>query len=193
VSEDFMAWRSAAVLEVEHTKGNTVSASRIACILLGLFAFGAAGLLPAEAASKSRKKPVGVPFLVLDEGQFSWIDYPLQQAVRDQEAWEALWSMHADSPTCGFTTPPPAVDFDHEIVVAVFLGPRSNTAYSVRIEAVSPAADGGYFVEYVEEEVRAKRIVFSEIMTTPFVIAVVPRTDGEVTFAGTKVIVKRRK
>ena len=70
---------------------------------------------------------------------------------------------------------------------------RPNTAFSVHIDRVTPAADCGYLVEYVEEEVRTKGIVFEDIITTPFVFAVVPRTHGDVTFTGTKVIVKRRK
>jgi hypothetical protein len=161
--------------------------------MLGLIALGVGGLLPADAAPKGRKKPVEVPFTVLLDGQSSFVDFPLQQAVRDQDAWETLWSMHADSPTCGFTSPPLAVDFDQEMVVAVFLGMRPNTAFSVHIDRVTPTADGGYVVNYVEEQIVAKNVVFDDIMTTPFVLAVLPRTDGEVTFAGTKVIVKRRK
>jgi len=170
-----------------------MAAKRVIHALLALLALGTVGLWPADAAPKGRKKPVGVPFTVLAEDQFSWIDFALETTVRDQDAWEVLWSMHADSPTCGFTTPPPTVDFELDMVVAVFIGMRSNTAYSVRLDKVTPTADGGYLVEYVEEEVRAKGIVFNDIVTTPFVIAVLPRTEGKVTFQGTKVIVKRRK
>ncbi|MHC4957694.1 MAG: hypothetical protein ACYTGN_04905 [Planctomycetota bacterium] len=170
-----------------------MSANRVACALLGLLVFGIGGLPRTDAAPKGRTKPVEVPFIVLLDGQSSWIDFPLQQAVRDQDAWESLWSSHADSPTCGFTSPPPLVDFGNDMVVAVFLGMRGNTAYSVRIDRVTPTAGGGYLVEYVEEEVQAKNLVFSDILTAPFVFALVPRTDGEVAFLGTKVIVKRRK
>jgi hypothetical protein len=119
-------------------KGDTVSANRVTCTMLGLIALGVGGLLPADAAPKGRKKPVEVPFTVLLDGQSSFVDFPLQQAVRDQDAWETLWSMHADSPTCGFTSPPLAVDFDQEMVVAVFLGMRPNTAFSVHIDRVTP-------------------------------------------------------
>lgn len=170
-----------------------MAANRVICAVLGLLALGTVALLPAGAAPKESKRSAGMPFTVLREGQFSQVDFPLEAAVRDQDAWEALWSMHADSPTCGFTTPPPDVDFDNDMVVAVFLGMRPNTAYSVRLDKVTRTEDGGYLVEYVEEEIRAKGVVFDDIVTTPFVIGVLPRTEGEITFQGTKVIVKRRK
>jgi hypothetical protein len=165
-------------------------ANRLRYALLVLLAIGIGGL---AAAPKGRKKPVEVPFTVLLDGHYSWIDYPLEQVVRDQDAWESLWSLHADSPTCGFTSPPPAVDFDHEIVVAVFMGMCANERFSVRIDRVIATAEGGYLVEYVEEEIQAKGMMFNDMMATPFVFAVVPRTDGAVTFSGTEVIVKRRK
>jgi hypothetical protein len=143
--------------------------------------------LPADAApAGKKKKPVGVPFTVIADGQFSNIDSPLEVAVRTQDAWEALWALHAGGN-------PPPVQFDHEMVVAVFLGMRATPAYSAYIDQVSPVADGGYLVEYVEQEIRRKNRVFQDIITTPFVIAVLPLTDGEVTFEGTKIIVKRAK
>ncbi|MHC4940107.1 MAG: hypothetical protein ACYTHK_14150 [Planctomycetota bacterium] len=164
-----------------------MSDKRIACALLVLLVLGAA-----HAAPKRPKKPVEVPFTVLADGQFSCIDFPLEAVVRDQEAWESLWLLHSTS-TCGFSTPPPAVNFDEQIVVAAFLGMRANTRFSVHIDTVNPTADGGYHVTYVEEEVRNRKLAFDEIMTTPFVFAVLPRTEGAVTFTCTKVFVKRSR
>ncbi|MHC4451248.1 MAG: hypothetical protein ACYS0E_14105 [Planctomycetota bacterium] len=169
-----------------------MSDKRTAFAVLCMLVLGAGGLLPADAAPNRPKNPVEVPFTVLAEGQFSCIDYPLEQAVRDQEAWESLWFLHSTS-TCGFSTPPPAVNFDEQIVVAALLGMRANTRFSVHIDTVTLASDGGYDVTYVEEEVRKKNRVFDDIMTTPFVFAVLPRTDGSVTFTYTKVFVKRSR
>jgi hypothetical protein len=155
-----------------------------------LLVLGIAMVLPAFAGSqgagpKGPKKP-GVATVVLADGQYSDIASPLEIAVRDQDTWEALWAAHAEG------TPPP-VQFDSELVVAVFIGQRPTTAFSVRIERVVPLSDGGYLVQYVEEEVRNKRVAFADVITTSFVIVTVPLTDGQVAFEGTKVIVKKVK
>ncbi|MHC4956540.1 MAG: hypothetical protein ACYTGZ_22090 [Planctomycetota bacterium] len=173
-----------------------MSANRITRALLGLLVLGSGVLLAAHATPAAdavlgteslarKKKPVTVPFTVIAEGQYSNIDAPLQAAVRDQDAWDALWAMHAGGN-------PPAVDFGQDMVVAVFLGMRATPRFSVYIDTVTPLEGGSYLVSYVEQEIRSKR-VFSDIMTTPYAMAVVPRTDAAVWFEGTKVIVKRDK
>ena len=161
--------------------------NRLTCTLLCMLVLGTA-----YAAPKRPKKPVEVPFTVLAEGQYSCIDFALEQAVRDQEAWEALWFLHSTS-TCGFSTPPPAVNFDEQMVVAVFLGMAANARFSVHIDKVTLASDGGYEVTYVEEEVRNKNRVWDDMIVTPFAFAVLPRTDGPVTFVYTKAFVKRNR
>ncbi|MHC4931185.1 MAG: hypothetical protein ACYTGV_03230 [Planctomycetota bacterium] len=165
-----------------------MSTNRITRALLVLLALGAGVLLPAHAGvrGKGPKKRAGVPFTVIASGQDSNINsLLLETAVLDQDHWELLWAQHA-----GGT--PPAVQFDRDMVVAVFLGMRG-PQYSVYIDRVSPLAAGGYVVEYVEQEIRHKNRVFDDIITTPFVIAVLPRTDGPIGFSGTKIIVKRAK
>ena len=161
---------------------------RVARGLLLMGAIAIAGILPMETAPAGSRgkgpKPRGVPFTVLAQDQFSAIDFPLEAVVRDQDAWDALWALHAGGE-------PPAVQFDREMVVAVFIGMRANTAYRVRLDRILPVDTGGLLVEYVEEEIRKKGRVFSDIVTTPFVIAVLPTTSDPVSFAGTKEIVKR--
>lgn len=144
-----------------------------------------------------------VPFTVLDIGQFSGVDTAQNVDIQDDVAWNALWAQHAGG------TPPP-IDFSKSVVVAVFLGPRASTAFSVRIDWIGKihatalvGPDGpelfDIHVEYVEEEKQGKHCVFSDIITTPFVIAVVdrpvlydlwpPELVVGPTFSGTKVIV----
>lgn len=163
-----------------------MSAHRLIPAALGLLFLSSTVLVAVGAPDKRGKKPESVPFTVLASGHFSNIQAPLEAAVRDPLAWEALWAIHAGGI-------PPVVDFDQEIVVAVFLGMRATPRFSVSIDTVLPAEDGGYLVRFLEQEIQHKKRVFSDIMATPFVIAVVPRTEGPVTFEGTKVIVKRIK
>ncbi|MHC4953295.1 MAG: hypothetical protein ACYTGZ_05345 [Planctomycetota bacterium] len=165
-----------------------MSANRTTSALLVLLALGVGVLLPAHAGvrGKGPKKKAGVPFTVIASGQDSNISSLLETAVLDQDSWEQLWALHA-----GGT--PPAVQFDRDMVIAVFLGMRATPAFSVHIDRVSPLAAGGYVVQYVEQEIRHKNRVFNDIITTPYVFAVLPRTDGPIGFSGTKVIVKRAK
>ena len=140
------------------------------------------------------KPPPEVPYELLDNGQYSNIATELLAVVRDQDAWNALWSEHA-------VGAPPAVDFANELVVGIFLGDRGTTAYTVRIDRIveiEPATprtdengdvitDPDYFVAFVEE---IREGIASDLMTRPFVIAVMPTTDGEILFGWDVVTLK---
>jgi hypothetical protein len=150
-----------------------------------------------RGGGKPQPEPDGVPFAVIDIGQFSGVGTAQNVTVTSEADWNVLWAQHAGGV-------PPAVDFSQNIVVSVFLGPRASTAYSVRIDRIGKAhltCSGcgdlfTYHVEYVEEELQGKHCAFSDIITTPYVIAEVARPElldivpelAMPTYAGTKVI-----
>ncbi|MBQ5948439.1 hypothetical protein [Massilia sp. ST3] len=71
----------------------------------------------------------------LDHGNASLVASPRKVVVRDEAAFRALWAEHA-----GPEAKAPAVDFASQMVIGVFLGPRS-TCYGTSIEQVSRSAD----------------------------------------------------
>jgi hypothetical protein len=81
--------------------------------LMGLMALAAGPAPGAESNS--------VSFTVVAQGKTSAIREPSQVVIRDQAAWAALWRRHTGSTDAA----PPAVDFDREMVIAIFAGEGS--------------------------------------------------------------------
>lgn len=65
-----------------------------------------------------------VPFVTIAEGKISGVRVPERLVIRDDAAWRALWHRHA-GPNAG---PGPVVDFDRDMVIAVFAGEASDSA-----------------------------------------------------------------
>ncbi|MPZ18348.1 MAG: VWA domain-containing protein [Luteitalea sp.] len=99
---------------------------------------------------------------------------PEQIVIRSQAEWEKLWE---SLPT---GKPLPKVDFEQEMLVAVFLGRRSTGGYSVRVDSVRREGDG-IIVAY-REVAPASDAIRTQQLTTPFAVARVVKTDGAVRF-----------
>ena len=102
---------------------NVVESVIGALIMLGLVAC-------ATASSED-----SLPIRSLAKGGFSGIQEPKQEVITDKKAWEQFWSHHNRLRP---TTPPPAVDFTKEMVIAVTLGTKRTGGYSVEIVRVTP-------------------------------------------------------
>jgi hypothetical protein len=111
---------------------------------------------------------------MLDRGTHSNIGDARQVVVRDAAAWSALWKQHAGD------RPMPAVDFAKEAVAAVFVGTRSTGGFSVEIVGAEQKA-GAFVVQYRETKPAAGAIT-TQVITSPFVLAAVPKADGDVKF-----------
>ena len=114
------------------------------------------------------------PPRTLSKGPASRVDTPRQVTVRTAAEWTALWAAHAPGGQ------PPAVDFPREMVVGVFLGTRPTGGYSVEVlRAV--AVGNGLRVEYVETP-PARDAMTAQVLTAPYHLVAIPRSDGEVQF-----------
>lgn len=78
-----------------------------------------------------------VRFRVLETGTSSGIEAEgyAGRIVRDQAAWEAFWAEHKSRTSEPGT--PPAVNFSHETVAAVFLGQRPSSGYAIEVANVT--------------------------------------------------------
>lgn len=105
---------------------------------------------------------------------------PASLLVRDRGEWEALWSTHSRLQL----PPPPApfVDFDREMVVAVFRGQCPTAGFGVEIVAATamPATDEAPATVRVEAEATDPEpgAVTAQVITAPFHCVSVPRADG---------------
>lgn len=114
-----------------------------------------------------------VAFVTVARGPWSGVREPLDAVVRTPDAWVALWTRHA-----GASAAPPAVDFTTEMIIAIFAGTRATTGFDVEITRVT-ATDGGLRVSYRERRPAAGTLV-NPVLTAPFHIIRLPRTDGPV-------------
>ncbi|SRR5579875_2237132 len=131
---------------------------RIALALMLLLSAAAAFefLTPADVSSATRKtqpaerkkpSPEDVPFWTVDRGTRSGITRRDTFVIKDDAQWLALWQQHTQD-----TFPAPAaphIDFNNEMVIAVFAGERNTTAYAVQIDRIR-RSDGKLVVSVVE-------------------------------------------
>jgi hypothetical protein len=110
----------------------------------------------------------------LAKEQMSRADEPFQVVARTPAEWTALWRKHAGD------TPAPKVDFAKRSVVAVFLGTRSSSGYSVEITRTREA--GGILTIEWQERRPDPGQISAQILTSPVHIAAIPRHAGEIRF-----------
>ncbi len=114
------------------------------------------------------------PLRTIDRGTMSQIDDARFVTIRSQPEWSALWRTHAPA------KPLPPVDWSSEMVVGVFLGTRPTAGFSV--DMVGYRVEGNRVVAGYKEIPPARDTITAQMLTSPFVLAVIPRRDGDVTF-----------
>jgi hypothetical protein len=129
-------------------------------------ALAAAAVLVAAAA--------GGPVTVIDRGIQSRMDQAKQVVVHTEDEWEQLWREHAGA------RPRPPVDFSQEMVLAVFLGTRPTAGWGVEIASV--AREGQTTVARYRETRPAPGTMAAQVVTSPYAIVAVPKTEGPVRF-----------
>ena|SRR5712672_1594661 len=108
-----------------------------------------------------------VPMRAIDKGATSNMDGARQASARTVEEWSKLWTQHAGERAR------PAVDFNREIVVAVFTGTRPSAGFAVEIVGVKE--DGAALVVSYKETRPAPDSVAAQVLTSPFHIVAVPK------------------
>jgi hypothetical protein len=63
-----------------------------------------------------------LPFEDLTEAEYFTVPHPATVAIKDDAAWNQLWEDYWTRQDSLGKTPPPAVDFEQDMVIAVFWG-----------------------------------------------------------------------
>jgi PrcB C-terminal len=111
---------------------------------------------------------------VVSREMMSMVEEPRQAVARSAAEWAGLWRQHAGD------KPLPAVDFGSRTVVGVFLGTRPSAGFAADITAVREA-NGVLVIEWQERRPQ-KGDVSAQVLTSPAVIATVPKFGGEIKF-----------
>jgi len=101
-----------------------------------------------------------------------------QQVVRDQATWEALWKrLNANASPAPAV---PAIDFTKDMLVVAGMGMKGHGGYKVAVS--SATEEGGKVTVEVTETSPGARCMNAMMMTSPVVVAKLPRRPGDVTF-----------
>ena len=111
---------------------------------------------------------------VLETGNWSQLTEEVERVIRTPAEWLAFYRSHAPA------QPPPVVDFDTQMVVAVLL-PRNTGGYTVTLDRLEETPDA-LIVHYTEERPGPEAVVI-QALTQPHVFAAVPRREKPVRFA----------
>lgn len=137
-----------------------------------------AGLCAVAVALGCRSTPAKEPdpgFRTLLRGYQSGVAGRAVHVATSEPQWQELWSRHASillpRPQA------PEVDWQREMIVAVFLGERPTAGFGVEVRALR-AEDGRLVVEAHETRPPADRLV-PQVITQPYHFVAAPRAEGE--------------
>jgi hypothetical protein len=105
---------------------------------------------------------------------------PAQERVfTDLNSWRAFWSRYGKGKI-------PEIDFKTSYVAAVFLGPRPNPGYGVKINKISYDARKKLTLIHVKESLPKPAMSYIDVVVYPADIVAFPAMAGRVQFVQTK-------
>ncbi len=77
------------------------------------------------------------PFTVIEQGGHSGLTLAKQLIITDTPAWESLYAIHKPAER----SRPPAINFNNEVVIAIFIGEHYTGGYAVTISSLERQPD----------------------------------------------------
>jgi hypothetical protein len=103
----------------------------------------------------------------IEKGDQSNIDGAKRVLVRTDAEWTALWQQHAPN------RPRPAIDFEKEMVIGLFMGSRPNAGFSTAV--VSTTAGNDVLIVRYSETFPAPGRVAAQVLTFPYHLVAIPK------------------
>ncbi|MGQ9630068.1 MAG: protease complex subunit PrcB family protein [bacterium] len=142
--------------------------------VIGILAIAIIGSI-AFAAGESR---ILSDVEVIGKGFQSGYTEAANLVIKDEEEWKAIWEKVA-TPT--LPKPEiPKVDFEKNMLIAVFMGQKSTGGYSVEVVGVEYRSDE--VVVHIKETSPKPGAIVTQSLTQPFFIVQVPRSELPVRF-----------
>lgn len=148
----------------------------IAIILWALIITG--GLLAFKKSKETKKE---ISFTTLDRGIQSGLNVPLRKVVKEQKDWEDLWAEIHPIIENNPSLARPEVDFDKEMVLAIFMGFRSTGGYSTEMTKLIETKNA-LEVTILEKGPESNTIV-TQAFTSPYYLAKTSKINKSVVFA----------
>ncbi|MFT7678362.1 MAG: hypothetical protein ACI8QC_002352 [Planctomycetota bacterium] len=138
---------------------------------------------PAEPPAPQAPVDAGPMLLDCQEflgGQHSGIRSQQLRLVRTQAEWLSLWREHSSQQLPA--PEPPKIDFESQMLIAVFLGERPTSGFGIQLQRVRALAGEQGQAPTLEAMARESRpdadTLQAQVITTPFQMLLAPRTSG---------------
>ncbi len=118
--------------------------------------------------------PESLEFTSISKGQASSISEQRQLVIRDEQGFKDIWQEIDD--VRGL----PEIDFENNMVIAVFMGERPTGGYGIEIKSIDEYPDR-ITVNIVETEPGPDELT-TQALTYPYHIVTTEKTDSEVRF-----------
>lgn len=139
-----------------------------------LFAFSAG------CSAKASDTAAAYPFTTLGKGSQSGVRERKLVAIKSENDWKALWKAHA-SPSLP-PKEPPLVDFQTEMIVAVFSGEKPTGGYSIEITRIEENPTKHTLEVLVRESKPPPGAMVIQALTQPYHIVKLTRTELAISF-----------
>jgi hypothetical protein len=115
---------------------------------------------------------------VLAEGMQSGIEEERKEVIRDDHAFRDLWAGH--SAGMDPAPPPPAIDFSHEMLIAVFGGTQATAGYRWTLQNLSE--ENGSLAVHLRFDRPGADCVVAQVLTQPYLLVKTERSSLPVMF-----------
>jgi len=119
-----------------------------------------------------------IEFEILNVGDVSGYRKEGYLVVKSEADWVNVWEKHTS--VCEPQEQPPEIDFSRNFVVCAFMGARPTTGYSINVERIW--TDGEKVFVEVVKRCPFEGLVVCEMMTCPYVMVLVERTEMHFVF-----------
>jgi hypothetical protein len=133
----------------------------------------------AEPGVRNKPSDSDMPFYTIEKGTKSGIKSAERICVREEEEWLTLWRRHRAGSLVSDTAPP--VDFEHNMVIAIFQGEGTNDSGFVEIDRVKLLPDK-VLVIISEGDANSPKSESDRSTTTSFHIAKTSKNSLPVVF-----------
>jgi hypothetical protein len=123
-------------------------------------------------------EPQDIEFEVIDCGDISGYGEETYLVVKTETEWANVWEKHTRPYLAA--TAYPKMNFSKNMVVCAFMGERPTTGYSVSLQRIWTEEER--MVVKIDKRNPPENFMVSEVITYPYVIASLQRTDLEIVF-----------
>jgi hypothetical protein len=141
----------------------------------------------AAAGCQSVAAPGPRAMRTVAKGAVSGITETKQEIIRDATAWETIWRQHCRRAKPA--EPPPDINFGTDMVIVATLGTRQTGGYAIEIASVEETE--GLLRITVKRTAPPKGAMTIQVITAPFHMVTVPRSDRKPEFVVVEAAVRK--